>query len=112
MATATLIGRDTTSYAGPANHYLLDPPLNGLPFVTVYLAPGYDIVAARANVVPLRTDATPMLNAPLPGSFSLQHDVDIDEAAWFALLAAGGYEIVIPPEPDPAAETEPGEESP
>ncbi len=37
-----------------------------------------------------------MLNAPLPGSFSLQHEVTIDEAAWWALQTAGGYEIVTP----------------
>lgn len=30
-----------------------------------------------------------MLNAPLPGSFSLQHEVTIDEAAWWALQTAG-----------------------
>lgn len=107
MPTAVLIGRDTTTYAGPANHYLLDPPLSGLPVVTVFLQPGYDIVAPRAVVVPVRTDGTHVLNAPLPGSFSLQHDVTIDEAAWFALLAAGGYEIVEPVIPDPGSEPEP-----
>ncbi len=45
MPTATLIGRDNISFAGPANHYQLDPPLNGLHFVTVFIEPGYASVA-------------------------------------------------------------------
>lgn len=104
MPTATLVGRDNISFAGPANHYQLDPPLNGLHFITVFIEPGYGSVAPRVAVVPRRMDGTPMMNAPLPGSFSLQHEVTIDEAAWWALQTAGGYEIVTPPE-DPEATT-------
>lgn len=99
MPTATLIGRDDISFAGPANHYQLDPPLSGFHFVTVFVEPGYGPVAPRVAVVPRRMDETPMMNAPLPGSYSLQHEVTIDEAAWWALQTAGGYDIVIPPEP-------------
>lgn len=94
MATATLIDRDVISFAGPANSYRLDPPLSGHEFVTVFIEPGYGSVAPRAAVVPKRLGDEPMLNAPLPGSFSLQGETSIDDAAWFALLAAGGYEIV------------------
>ena len=105
MPTATLIGRDDISFAGPANHYELDAPLSGFQFVTVFIEPGYASVAPRVAVVPRRLDGAPMLNAPLPGSFSLQHEVTIDEAAWWALQTAGGYDIVIPPEPVPDPES-------
>ena len=104
MPTATLIGRDDISFAGPANHYQLDPPLNGFHFVTVFIEPGYASVAPRVAVVPRRVDETPVMNAPLPGSFSLQHEVTIDEAAWWALQTAGGYDIVTP---EPVADPEP-----
>lgn len=100
---AILVNRDNITFAGLANTYQLDPPLRGYQFVTVFIEPGYGPVAPRATVVPKRIDETPMLNAPLPGSFSLQHEVTIDEAAWWALQTAGGYEIVIP-EPIPVEE--------
>lgn len=96
MATATLIEHDPCSFAGPANMYRLDPPLAGHDHVTVFLEPGYGSVGPRAVIVPNVMGGEPMLNAPLPGSVSLHHDATIDEAAWFALLAAGGYEIVSP----------------
>lgn len=94
MATATLIERDNLTFAGPANHYKLDPPLMGHEHVMVFIEPGYASITPRAVIVPKRLGEEPMLNAPLPGSFSLQGDSTIDDAAWFALLAAGGYEIV------------------
>lgn len=101
MATATLIARDNITYAGPANHYQLDPPLRGFQHVMVYMEPEYGGAGPRVVISPKRVDNEPMLNVPLPGSVSLHHDVTIDEAAWFALLAAGGYDIVIPPETEP-----------
>ena len=104
MATATLIERDNITFAGPANHYRLDPPLRGFEHVTVFIEPAYGGAGPRVVISPKRMDSEPMLNVPLPGSVSLHHDATIDEAAWFALLAAGGYDIVIPPEPEPDPE--------
>lgn len=98
MPTATLVARDNITYAGPANHYLLDPPLRGFEHVMVYMEPEYGGAGPRVVISPKRMDKEPMLNIPLPGSVSLHHDATIDEAAWFALLAAGGYDIVTPPE--------------
>lgn len=65
----------------------------------VYMEPAYGGASPRVVISPKRMDSEPMLNVPLPGSVSLHHDATIDESAWFALLAAGGYDIVIPPEP-------------
>ncbi|GAA3178474.1 hypothetical protein GCM10020255_071110 [Rhodococcus baikonurensis] len=70
----------------------------------VYMEPAYGGASPRVVISPKRMDDEPMLNVPLPGSVSLHHDATIDEAAWFALLAAGGYDIVIPPEPIPGEE--------
>lgn len=106
MPTATLIDRDNLTFAGPANCYHLDPPLMGNEFVMVYIEPGYGSITPRVTIVPKRIGDAPALNAPLPGSYSLQHDVSIDDGAWFALLAAGGYEIVVP---DPVVDDSPAE---
>ncbi|MHD0296987.1 hypothetical protein RCF19_13960 [Rhodococcus qingshengii] len=96
MPTATLTERDNITFAGPANHYRLNPPLRGFEHVTVFIEPAYGGMSPRVVIAPRRMDNEPMLNVPLPGSVSLHHEASIDDAAWFALLAAGGYEIVKP----------------
>ncbi|MGC0364991.1 hypothetical protein ABH922_002975 [Rhodococcus sp. 27YEA15] len=48
-----------------------------------------------------------MINVALPGSFTLHgDDSTIDDAAAFALVLAGGYEIVVP---DPVVDDSPAE---
>ncbi|NHP15253.1 hypothetical protein G8767_17000 [Rhodococcus sp. IC4_135] len=112
MATATLIDADWGGCPGPAQMYELDPPLAehrreniGGQWVTlthsrvvIWMQPGYGSTGPCVKVVPLRTSDAPALNVEMPGSYALQHEVTIDEASWWALQTAGGYEIVVPPE--------------
>ncbi|MBT9295320.1 hypothetical protein KKP62_10130 [Rhodococcus sp. GOMB7] len=118
MATATLIEANWGGCPGPAQMYELDPPLaehrrekvdgEWLTLthsrVVIWMQPGFGSTGPCVKVVPLRSAGAAALNVEMPGSYALQHEVTIDEAAWWALQTAGGYEIVTPPE-DPEATT-------
>ncbi|MBT2266466.1 translation initiation factor IF-2 N-terminal domain-containing protein [Rhodococcus erythropolis] len=120
MATATLIESDWGGCPGPAQVYELDPPLaehrrvlvDGKwstslhSRVVIWMQPGFGSMGPCVKVVPLRTSEAAALNVEMPGSYALQHEVSIDEAAWWALQTAGGYEIVNPEVPPNVVEPE------
>ena len=120
MPTATLIDANYGGCPGPAHLYELSEPLAenrrelvGGQWVTlthtrviVWVQPAFGSMSPCVKVVPLRTTEAPALNVEMPGSYILQHEVSIDEAAWWALMTAGGYEIVVP---DPVVDDSPAE---
>lgn len=101
--TATLLGEDIGGYAGLANLYALDPPLRdpsgqgptgGYSHVVVWVQ---TLLTPEAVIVPARPDGSAIVMNRLPGSY-------VHPAAdhTWALLMAGGYEVVEPTPEQPA----------
>ncbi|MEA1795101.1 hypothetical protein [Rhodococcus qingshengii] len=97
MKTATLVVEDIRGYAGPANCYRLSEPLFGATHVVVWSQPAFGSQLPEVVVVPAMPSGTARNMARLPGSSMLHHEATIEDAAAWALLTAGGYEIVVPP---------------
>ena len=106
MATAILVAEPEGIFAGPARTYRIDPPLKDMSngrlhnHITIYKTL---LGGPRVEVVGANPNGTAIVMNPLPGTFILQHDVSLDDACTWALLTAGGYEVVPAPE-EPAAE--------
>lgn len=96
MATATLVA-EPGFYSGPAKAFRVDPALRDpltrkvtdhvVVVKTTLGGPRIEVFACNSRGIATRMN-------PLPGSQILQHDVTIDDACAWALMTAGGYEIV------------------
>ena len=114
MATATVHIETVGGFPGPARCFKVDPPFAGSDYVTVWAQPRFgQHTEPEAGVIPAtETGACAEQSVKRrAGSFVLHDNPDtperFDGACWFALLAAGGYEITeAPAEPDGPAEPE------
>lgn len=106
MKTATLILEDVKGYAGPANCYRLSEPLFRADHVIVWAQPSFGMQLPEVVVVPSTSSGRARNMDRMPGSCMLHHKATIEDAAAWALLMAGGYEIVVP---DPVADGSPAE---
>ncbi|PQP24172.1 hypothetical protein [Rhodococcus opacus] len=93
MATATLIAEHVEGWAGDAYHYRLDPPLEGHEYVMVSEIDYPFNHYKETEIVPVDENGGPVAMVKLPGSLAAQANRAV------ALLAAGGYSIVIPEPP-------------
>lgn len=106
MKTATLIVEGIHGFAGPANCYLLSEPLFGATHVVVWSQPAFGSQLPEVVVVPAMPSGAARNMTRLPGSSMLHHEATIEDAAAWALLMAGGYEVVVP---DPVVDDSPAE---
>lgn len=112
MPTAILTA-EPNGRPGPARTFRVDPalrdPTTGRDYghVTIYI-PVHG--GPRIEVVGSDSEGHPFSMQPVPGSQILQHPVSLDDACVWALLTAGGYEIVEP-EPERKSEDDEPEEA-
>ena len=107
MATAVPVA-EPSWYAGPARTFRIEPklsdPATGLEFdhvtvcKTILGGPRVDLFGSKPNGNAITVQR-------LPGSFVLQHDVELEDACTWALAMAGGY-VIGDPDPEPEPETE------
>lgn len=95
MATATAIA-EMTVYSGPARAFRVDPMIHDPLTRNDY---GHVVVCKttlggpRVEMYGCDEHGIARRLVPLPGSFTMHHDVSLDDACAFALMLAGGYVI-------------------
>lgn len=96
MATAILVA-EPTAYSGPSKTFRIEPSLYDPVSRKIYdcvTVCKTTLGGARVEVYGSLDTGAAVSMAPLPGSFVLQHDVSVDDACVWALMTAGGYEIL------------------
>lgn len=122
MKTATLLADDVGGYAGPTHLYQLSEPLEGFDYVTVCVEETFvmqikDLRTEKVSVAPPQAgqvcifpayeSGAPVVLRRLSGSYTHSGAAisPADTRQW-ALMMAGGYEIVVP---DPVVDDSPAE---
>lgn len=100
---------DCGGFTGPARAFHISPslrdPANG--YVHEHLIVCYtELGGPRIEVYGGTSAGAARVMQPLPGSCILQHAVTLEDACVWALMTAGGYEIVVP---DPVVDDSPAE---
>ncbi|OXM19343.1 hypothetical protein CBI33_22595 [Rhodococcus erythropolis] len=101
MPTAELIVENVGGFAGEANCYKLSEPLKGHSYVTVLLQMAFGPQDREAAIFPAYPSGAAVRMTRLPGSY-----VHPEPSSEWALLMAGGYEVVVP---DPVVDENPTE---
>jgi hypothetical protein len=94
MGTATLVAANIGGYAGVANVYQVEPPLANNLWVTVFAVDMPGTQHDETVIVSAYPSGAAITMNRLPGS--LVGWADHEKA-----LRIAGYDVVIPPEPDP-----------